>query len=289
MIALTTKTKISIAERLSRAAIFLRKLRGASAQGVFSRGGLKWHLDLKEGIDLSIYLFGQFEREVAAAYRRRLVPGAVVLDIGANVGAHSLPMARLCGPGGAVHAFEPTVFALEKLKSNRDLNPSLAAQLFIHHALLDDGQQEARPSAIPSSWELGGYTGKDRHPQHGGAFKEIGEARQLTVDQFVAEHRLARIDLIKIDVDGNERSVLRGARDTLETFSPPILMEFALDYETSAFVEILEILRASSYQAVALKTGRVLPLDFESLRPLIPQNGSINVMLTPKVTQLKAC
>ncbi len=264
-------------------AIFLRRVCGAPSQAVFRRGGLSWNLDLKEGIDLSIYLFGQFEREVAAAYRRLLRPGSVVLDVGANVGAHSLPMAQLCGDRGAVHAFEPTVFALEKLRANRALNSELEAQLFIHHALLDDGKQAPPPVAIPSSWELSGREGGARHPQHGGAFKAIGSARQQTLDQFVAEQGLSCIDLIKLDVDGNELPVLRGAAITLEKYAPPILMEFALDYETEAFVEILEILRAVGYEARALKTGRLLLLDLDFLRKVIPRDGSINVILTRKL------
>lgn len=282
MIALTTKTKIRIAGFLSKTAISLRKSYGAHSKAIFQRGRLRWNLDLNEGIDLSIYLFGQFEPEVAAAYRRLIKPGAVVLDIGANVGAHSLPMAQLCGPDGSIHAFEPTVFAIEKLKFNKSLNPQLASQLFIHHALLNDGRSVAPPCAIPSSWALGGNVPEHRHPQHGGAFKETGEVRQFSVDQFVSEYRITQIDLIKLDVDGNELSVLRGAQHTLMRFAPPILMEFALDYETTAFAEILAIFRELNYEAVALKTRRTLPLDMDSLRNFIPRNGSINVILTRK-------
>ncbi|NBB80184.1 MAG: FkbM family methyltransferase [Verrucomicrobia bacterium] len=236
-------------------------------------------MDLTEGIDLSIYLFGQFERDVARAYQQILESGSIVLDIGANIGAHALPMAKLCGKQGAVHAFEPTVYAVNKLKENFNLNPDLQTSLSIHHALLNADGLAFKSASIPSSWQLNDVNGEEKHPQHGGSYKSIGAATPMTVDDFMEANRLDHLDLIKLDVDGNEWPVLQGAVATINRFAPPILMEFALDYNSDAFERILALLRDANYAAITLAKRQPLPLNLDFLRAVIPKDGSINVLL----------
>ena len=80
-------TKLRIARVLSRVAIGTRKCLHCHVD--CSDEGLQWKLDLNEGIDLYIYLFGRFEHDVYAAYRKQIEEGCIILDIGANV-AHTL-------------------------------------------------------------------------------------------------------------------------------------------------------------------------------------------------------
>lgn len=89
------------------------------------------------------------------------------------------------------------------------------------------------------------------------------------------------MDLIKLDVDGNEWSVLQGGTETIAEKKPLILMEFALDYGKHSFQDMLAQLRSLNYAAKRLDDGRELPLDLSAIRPLIPKNGSINVCLRP--------
>ena len=65
-----------------------------------------------------MFIFGQFENETAKALRRLVRPGTIVLDIGANIAAHTLPVARLVGPNGSGCALEPAPYAFGKLKQN---------------------------------------------------------------------------------------------------------------------------------------------------------------------------
>src|SRR2546423_292610 len=83
--------------------------------------GITFDLDLSEVIDTSIYL-GRYEPDVTAAFERFCRPGDQVLDIGANVGAHTLRLAKLAGETGRVYAFEPMDYAYAKLIQNVALN-----------------------------------------------------------------------------------------------------------------------------------------------------------------------
>ena len=122
---LSTAQKIRIARVLSGGVIGLRRTLGLPSEVTTRRGGVRWRLDLTEGIDLSIYLLGAFEPATVKLYRRLVKPGDVVLDIGANIGAHVLPLAVLVGDAGRVIAFEPTRYACRKLQANLALNPRL--------------------------------------------------------------------------------------------------------------------------------------------------------------------
>src|SRR5262245_34452280 len=111
---LTTRTKVAIARLAYSAISAVRRRVGLDHSVRVVRDGACWELDLREGIDLAIYL-GLFEAGTSRALRRLVRPGAVVLDVGANIGAHTLRLAKLVGESGRVIAFEPTVYAHTKL------------------------------------------------------------------------------------------------------------------------------------------------------------------------------
>ena len=121
----STATKILIARMLYFLLHALRRPFGFRDQVVARRRGVVWNLDLREGIDLTIYVRGAFERDTLRALESLVREGATVLDVGANVGAHTLHLARLVGATGRVVAFEPTDFAMAKLRANLEANPEL--------------------------------------------------------------------------------------------------------------------------------------------------------------------
>ena len=150
-----------------------------------SRGGLRWRLDLREGIDLSIYLLGSFEPSVTKSYRRLVSPGDVVLDIGANVGSHTLPLARAVGDSGRVFAFEPTGWAFSKLQTNLALNPDLASRVTAEQVMLVGPGESTVPGAIYSSWPLA--SGTQLHPVHRGRLMSTDDAHAVTLDDYLAD------------------------------------------------------------------------------------------------------
>ena len=281
MIQLSTRQKIACAKILNRGLRVLRGIAGRPMQGVFTkRDGLRWALDLNEGIDLAIWLRGEFEPELGSYYRRTLHDGSVVLDIGANIGAHTLPLAHAVGPAGRVIAIEATEYAHEKLRRNLELNPDLVPRVCLIHSILVSDPAKPVETAIASSWPL--HDKEDVHPTLGGALRSVGRAQARTVDQVVTETRLSRIDLIKLDVDGHELSVIQGAHDTLKRFTPPLLMEFAPychEGREHDFTTLINELLAYGYRFQDPQSGRELPCHVPDLLGYIPANGSINVLV----------
>lgn len=252
-------------------------------RGDFTRQGLRWSLDLDEGIDFAIWLLGGFERRLQKAYARHVRPGMTVLDLGANIGAHTLPLARLVGPGGKVIAVEATAYAIEKLRRNLSLNSGLEQPVHLVHALLAASESAEAPAEIYSSWPLA--TDPKVHPVLRGVLKPLGDAVVTTVDAVVRKHAAGQVHWIKLDVDGHELTVLEGATKTLETYRPGIFLELApychADHP-GQFARLVQLLWDAGYDLQVAETGAPLPVSIKALEKHIPRNGSINVLALPR-------
>ncbi len=279
---LSTRQKIFIAKVAHRFVKAWRKLRGLPTQAEFTRGGLRWLLDLNEGIDFSIFLLGSFEPDAVRCYESLLKPGDVAIDIGANIGAHTLHLARVVGPQGKVLAFEPTAYAHTKLRANLALNPELVPRVSLRQLLLMESSDAAVPETICSSWPLGKEEGL--HPDHLGKPHTTEGAGSSTLDAAVEAAGVGRIAFVKLDVDGHELSVLRGATKTLATSRPPILIELCPQVCVEhgyPFSELVQCITGLGYRFETFK-GRALPDDPAALEKLIPAKGGINVLAIPR-------
>jgi FkbM family methyltransferase len=193
-----TTHKIAAARTIYHAVHAGRALLGRTDRQIVTRDGITYDLDLSQGIDFAIYLANIYERQTRAALRRLVAPGSLVLDIGANIGAHTLSLASLVGPAGRVLAFEPTDYAFRKLSRNLELNPDLAARVTAFHCFLTGADAEPVPSSIYSSWPLAREEGL--HAKHLGREMRTEAARARSVDSVLAEHPGRTVQLVKLDV-----------------------------------------------------------------------------------------
>lgn len=278
---LSTANKVLIARMLYRAVHLLRRPFGGKDQVTLRRAGLMWNLDLREGIDLTIYLTGAFERDTLRALEARVVEGAVVLDVGANVGAHTLHLARLVGDKGRVIAFEPTDYAVAKLRANLRANPTLESRVEVHQVFLVAAEDTAMVSALASSWPVDGTPPDDA--QMCSRSMSVTGAAARTLDSMMAAAGDPEVTLIKMDVDGHELEVLEGAQSLLARRRPIIVMELApyVFHPPEKFDLMVNFLVRADYSFRQLGSRALLPSDPLSLRRLIPAEGSVNVVAFP--------
>lgn len=276
---LTTKTKVSLAGVAYKFISFGRGLFGKSDSVVVTRHDIRYHLDLNEGIDFSIYLLGAFEPGTQKTLQKLVKPGDTAFDIGANIGAHTLGIAQSVGPAGKVFAFEPADFAIAKLRRNLALNPDLQARTFPHQILLAAQSSEQAEQEIYASWPL--ENDGSVHPKHRGRLVSAAHARVDTLDAFVAREALTRLDLIKIDVDGHELPVFQGATETLRRFRPTLVMEMSPYIHAERghnFADFVVLLQNAGYTLTDADSGQPVPLDALHLERLIPDGASMNVV-----------
>ncbi|MSP63206.1 MAG: FkbM family methyltransferase [Myxococcales bacterium] len=280
---LTTRQKLFIAGLACKTVRIARAAVGRDMQVRVRRHGVDWELDLREGIDLSIYLLGAFERGTLQGIERLVRPGMTVLDIGANIGAHTLHLARLVGGNGRVIAVEPTQFAWKKLLRNIALNPRLAGQIEAQQALLVASDLDPIKPRLYSSWPVDGallVTDSDLHVDHGGKAMSTTGASAVSLDRLLDSLGVTRVDFIKIDVDGHEPAVFDGGAAMLRRDRPDLLIEFApfvyLD-DMSRFEHMIRLLAGLDYQFIDIENHRKYPADAERICRMIPAGAGRNV------------
>jgi FkbM family methyltransferase len=278
---LSTAAKIRIARMLYFLLHALRHPFGGRDEVVVRRKGLVWNLDLREGIDLTIYALGAFEPDTLRALESLVKKGATVLDVGANVGAHTLHMARLVGPKGRVIAFEPTDYAIAKLRANLQANPELTARVDVHQAFLAEQAGAIVAPSLASSWPVDGTRPDDA--QMGSRTKPLSGATATTLDSVLEASGGPEVGLIKMDVDGHELEVLQGAQAVLSRCRPIIVMELApyVFHPPGKFDLMVNLLVRAKYAFRPIGWRRIVPEDPDALRRLIPAGGSMNVVAFP--------
>lgn len=156
---------------------------------------------------------------LGAVARAVLPEDGVVADIGANIGLSALVMAP-CVPRGRIHAFEPVPVAFAFLEANAAADP-LANIEPIPRAL--GAATGSVAIHVGPRFTAGSHV---VDPTHAMAAQMQTIAVPLgTLDGFVAERRLTRLDLVKIDVEGFEAEVLDGAAQSLDRFRPVVVLE----------------------------------------------------------------
>jgi FkbM family methyltransferase len=276
-----TVTKTRVAALLSYAIRTVRKFCGHGDHAIVKRNGFVWDLDLAEGIDLAIFLFSGFEPETTEEITRLVRPGSTVLDIGANIGSITLVLAQLVGTEGRVYAFEPTTYAVQKLRRNLALNQSLRERVTVEQVRLTCEKAINKPVEIYSSWKLVGD--EQRHPKHRGIAQSTEGAATLSLDAYCKEQRISKVDFIKLDVDGFEGEVLAGAINLLKRDRPPICMElapYALVERGSSVQEVFGILEACGYRVRPLSGGPKAFTDPYALARKVPDGAGINILVT---------
>ena len=150
-----------------------------------------------------------------------LQPGAVAIDVGANLGEWTLPMARAVGAAGWVIAVEPAPRCAAALEATLAANALRQAEV-ARAAIGDhDGMTEF---AVPIVTSARSDTGTARiGPADAG--HEALRVSLRSLDSLAAERGLDRVDLIKIDVEGHERQVLDGAAAVLDRYRPVLVLE----------------------------------------------------------------
>lgn len=192
--------------------------------------GITYELDLREVIDSSLYFTNTYEVKIDRLFDKYVKPGSTVVDIGANIGLHTLRSALLTGAKGRVLAIEPSTWAVNKLRRNLELNPSLSPTVTVRKAALSDCEQNSASIGFQSSYRL---SGRNK------ITSEIVDI--LTLDQVIKQLNIFQIDVIKINVDGNEVGILSGSLSSLSQFLPTLIIEFTPSFSHNYMVEFSQL------------------------------------------------
>jgi len=182
--------------------------------------GMRYAGNLKDYIDRCVYFFGGYEKSLLSLLREKAegISDAVFVDIGANVGQHTLFMSRFCRE---VHAFEPVPMNLERLEANLNLNG--ISNVLVHPCGLGN-VVGSFPFHMPPEKNAGIGTFLD--VGHDDPSTEIKKLPVEIADNYFSKRQI-RPDIIKMDVEGFEAKVLAGLQKILIVFRPVVVLEFS--------------------------------------------------------------
>jgi len=206
----------------------------AGPSGNRFRMRLKWQ-------DHTEFVLGTYEPEFVRALRKRVRAGDICIDVGGNLGYYCLLMASLVGSRGRVITFEPVAENIAVLRENIGLNQLKNVEL-VNCAL---GAQQGTMQLIRSEEGSVSATPSVRGYAVAGARSTV-DVPVNTLDAFLEERKICPT-LVKIDVEGAELDVLRGAVNCLRDARPTVLVEVH-GWDEDSSREVRELFSAVNYR-----------------------------------------
>jgi len=182
---------------------------------IYDRDGYRIWLNVSESRQMVKRAIGRYEPEKFAAIGEVLNPGSCFLDIGGNKGDFALFAAALVGPAGRVVCFEPHPENAGWIRKSVELNGF--GNLKVEELALSDRDGEA---ALNIGGKSGQHSFEARRRDRGSV-----TVRTVTLDHYLAEAMIARVDAIKIDVEGAEDLVVAGAGEALSRDRPVLFLD----------------------------------------------------------------
>ena len=235
---------------------------------------VRMDLDLTQYIQRHLYFFGGYEYDNTLFWLKQAAQANVIFDLGANVGLYSL-LAAAHNQRGMIHAFEPKLELVDKLRANLDLNGlsnvvvnplavgAVNAQLYLHHSRGADGSNE-------------GMNYVSKSPT--GMAVEV-----LTLDDYCTTHGINHVDLMKIDIEGGEFDALTGAAGLLRRRAIGCVLFELVDWAAQrgghSPQDILDLFTSQGYRLYDLQRGRLQPIDPATHKA----NGDLIAMAQPLI------
>ncbi len=214
--------------------------------------GSLFKLNLSEHIEYRIFINGYFDLTVVNFIKKYLeISFTLFIDVGANIGSVSIPVANL---GVKTISVEPVQHIFYKLLENISLNPCPVKT--VHKALVGSDFKEKTMTLFSPIGNSGATSYRlSWNPSKGPNYSEIVEV--LTLDQLISSFNFNAHDfsmLIKIDVEGMEVDVLNGSREVIRVYRPIFIMEWRIDRYESAdkFLLLKTLQELSDYRILAL-------------------------------------
>ena len=207
-------------------------------------GDLRVNINTLYAVELEM-LTGEYDPPTSRVIRKFLQEGCVAADIGANVGALTMLMAKVVGKDGVVLAVEPGPPIFSRLVKNLEWNPKIKSRVRTVQLGLSDSKGELYwhedPKNRGNAGLLDGY----------GIPVDV-----ITLDELVSRENVSRLDFVKIDVEGMELEVIKGGTRTFQDYKPVIYYETLTAFKQhrgfDIFAEIAKILKSMDYTLFGL-------------------------------------
>jgi FkbM family methyltransferase len=209
-----------------------------------------------------------YDRDNFTAVSNFVKPGDVCFDVGANIGVYSVVLARISGDARNVHSFEPVRHIRDKLVANARLNGF--DELNVNSFALGAKPGTLEMHQIKEGRFRGGtstFVDTENIAALGAEEFVTREVEIKTLDRYVAEAGVERLDFVKIDVEGFELEVLEGAGESLSRFKPTMILEYDEQRHGDQAASFRGLLDGHGYETYEFASFRdtlvLLPFEFD--------------------------
>ncbi|MBT2337396.1 FkbM family methyltransferase [Variovorax paradoxus] len=225
----------------------------------------------------SVLAYGEWSEAEVQLFRQIVRPGDVVLEAGANIGTHTVPISAMVGDGGRVYAFEAARSTHQLLCANLALN-----ERFNVHALnkaigrtVDTVRFPAIDPRQPFNFGCASLRGAEQQPS-----EATESVDMLSIDSMA----LDRLDFIKSDIEGFELEMLEGARETLGRLRPVVYLEVdsSNGRPTGNRDELVSLLESFGYGAYYYIAPMFLSDNARGVQEDIFRSSSLDLICVPE-------
>lgn len=224
------------------------------------RNGQTFDVDTSSYLEWVLWVYGEYEPDTEAIIRRYLRPGDVAIDVGANIGIHTMPMSEAVGPQGVVLAVEPLPSVRDRLERNLSLNRATNVRVIAQAASDREGSALLYPPRADAANLGQASLARLGHLDPGSSI----EVPLVTLDALVRAQGLDRVRLIKIDVEGHDREVMAGAIALIDRYHPVLIFEFSPEHTSEIGNDWNDtvglLVRQRSYRLSEMWRGALNPL-----------------------------
>jgi FkbM family methyltransferase len=205
-------------------------------------------------VDKEIFSAGVYEPDILSVIKKHLSPDSVYVDIGANIGQHTLFAAFHLNPKGKVIAFEPIPQLVTQIQESIKLNSF--TNITLHQVACSNKADVVILWKNPSNIGGSGF-------HHADASLESIVVKTTPADKILMSE--PKIDFIKIDTEGHELEVLQGLQETIKRHKPTLLVEYSPSFWGTERLEksnqFFAILNQHSYTCYDLEAGHAKITD----------------------------
>jgi FkbM family methyltransferase len=239
---------------------------------IHTNDGHRLYVDPKEPfMTLHLLEHGEWETPVRREIRRELTAGSTFVDIGANIGLHALFAAGLVGESGRVFAVEPHPITMEMLRQNLEINGLLDRVSLSQVAVSNVDDATVTFEYFSEHPAMSGLkVSKEILDKFKGTLERI-DVKTITLDSLVVREGLIP-DLVKIDVEGFEYTVLEGCVETIEKFpNVRFLMEYGKIMAESVMrpgigAEIAEFFHEKGFKVSKVEEDRLAAMTYDEFK-----------------------
>lgn len=227
--------------------------------------------------DIAAYC-GEWSDVEVSIFQKLLAPDANVIEVGANIGMHTVPLAKIAYQGKVI-GFEPQRIIFQQLCCNLALNNLVNVETYRLGVSNQSGKCDIESSDYSKAWNYGSFSlhkGFSTEKEFHGKIS-LESIDVVKLDDFAPVQQLPYLSLLKIDAEGLDLNVLQGATQTIQRFQPAIFVEIQ---EDSAEI-LFNYLKSLDYVPFWVCTERYQEKNFYSAKQ-VDYGADANFLALPK-------